>query len=352
MRLKNMLRSRMAWASPGGALSDVVLSSRVRLARNLADAPFPSRAGRQDLERVLKRVLEAAARGELAQAARIRLDEVDATDRVFLIERHLVSSLLAAHPESRAVLVGEGEALSVMVNEEDHLRLQGIGPGLDLERLLGRVNRLDDQLSARLPVAFDRTWGYLTSCPTNAGTGLRASCLVHLPALALAGALEPVLAALSRRGITARGLYGEGTKAMGSLFQVSNATALGPSEARVVEKIQSAVEALARQEARARQALAAGHERPRAEDLVYRSLGVLTHARVVSFEEALGHLSLLRMGLSLGWKLPADPAAVVELMVLVRPAHIQMLAGRELDAEDRDYLRATLLRRRLGAAAG
>ena len=347
MRLSNMLPVPMAWSAPDGPEAAVVLSSRVRLARNLRRHRFPARGGEESAAAVLSEVLTAAAQTKaLGGAATIRLEDVDAVDRLFLVERHLISNHLAAQPRHRTVLVGERERLSLMVNEEDHLRLQGLGSGLCLADLLGRLAALDDELASRLEVAFRREWGYLCACPTNTGTGLRASALVHLPGLSLTGQLNRVLEGLSGRGTTIRGLYGEGTKVMGDFYQLSNATTLGRTEGEISESIAATVLGLVRGELQARESLGAGGHKPRLEDLVYRSLGALRGARIISYEETMQHLSYVRMALGLGWKLPADLHAVNELVILTQPGHVQMLAGRELDAADRDFLRAMLLRRK------
>ncbi|HAH05576.1 MAG TPA: ATP--guanido phosphotransferase [Elusimicrobia bacterium] len=347
MQLGNMLRFKMGWAEPSGRHHEVVLSSRVRLARNLAAHPFPPRAEAKEAASVLAEILEAA-RGTkaLAKAAVIRLDDVDATDRLFLVERHLISPLLAKTPKGRAVLVGERDALSVMVNEEDHLRLQGLSSGLCLEEAFAKAGALDDELSRSLDFAFRSDWGYLAACPTNAGTGLRASCLVHLPGLGLTGEINRVLEGLSRLGMVVRGLYGEGTKVMGDLYQISNAAALGPSEGALIGSITKVVGTLVAREGEARRSLGAGGHRSRLEDLVYRSLGLLQNARVLSYEETMQHLSYVRLALSLGWRMPAGLDTVNELTVLTRPGHVQMLAGKELEAGDRDFLRASLLRKK------
>lgn len=346
MQLKNMLRYKMNWARPTGPDHEVALSSRIRIARNLAGHLFPQRADKKGLKAVLSATFKASEKsGALGKAARIRLDAVDPLDRLFLVERHLVSNLLASVPHARGVVVGDGEVLSLMVNEEDHLRLQGIDSGLCLESLLGAVGRLDDELAAELKPAFDSKWGYLASCPTNTGTGLRASCLVHLPGLALTGEINRVLDGLSRLGVVARGLYGEGTKVMGDFYQISNAAALGPPEEEIAAGITHVVQSLISREKEARKALLSG-QKTRSEDLVYRSRGVLSSARMISFEETMQHLSYIRMGTAMGLKLGTDLKTINELLVLIRPAHIQMLAGKELPAGDRDFLRATLLRRK------
>ncbi|MFH2201480.1 MAG: protein arginine kinase [Elusimicrobiota bacterium] len=348
MQLKNMLQFKMSWARPTGPHNDVVLSSRIRLARNLEGRRFPPTADADSARAVLDSVFAAAAaHPPLAKAARIELDTVEPIDRFFLVERHLISNRLASSPQRRGVVVGDQEILSIMVNEEDHMRLQGIDSGLCLPELHQTVDALDDDLSARLKIAYDKKWGYLTSCPTNAGTGLRASCLVHLPGLGMTGQINPLLASLKKIGITARGLYGEGTQVMGDFYQLSNNVTLGPSEKGIIGGITKMVKSLIRKETEARASLSSGGRKLRLEDLVYRSLGILTQARSISFEETLRHLSFLRMGLSLGWKMPADMRVVNELFVLVQPIHIQVLAGKALDPTDQDFLRATLLRRRI-----
>jgi protein arginine kinase len=347
MQLKNMLRVRMAWVRAAGPHHEIVLSSRVRLARNLDDFPFPARATDKSFAGVLTAAFEASRKSRsLSGAALVRLDELERFEPLFLMERRLISSQLASEPKHRGVVVGEHELLSVMVNEEDHLRLQGVDSGLNLRGLHEKVSRLDDELSRELDFAYREDWGYLTACPTNTGTGLRASALVHLPGLALCGTINRFLDGLSRLGVVARGLFGEGTRVMGDLYQISNATTLGPSEARTIEDITKVVESLLDRERESRSELCSGTQRLRLEDLVHRSVGALSSARVITFEEALQHLSCVRLGLSCGWKLGVDLDTVNELIVLCGPAHIQMLAGKALEAGDRDFLRAALLRRK------
>lgn len=347
MQLQTMLRVRIGWAQAEGPHHAVVLASRVRLARNLAGEAFTNRAVPAGLKRVLGEVFAAARKTQLKEAAYVGLSDLTPVDRAFLVERHLISPQLAAEPQGRAVVVGAQETLSVMVNEEDHLRLASLQPGLSLAQAHREADALDDALSGSLRFAFRPDWGYLTACPTNLGTGMRASCLVHLPGLGLAGQTNRVLQGLTRAGLIARGLYGEGTKVMGDFFQISNATALGRTEGEIVAAIEQAVSVLVQREKEAREALATGPGRARLEDIVYRSIGLLTGARLLSFEEACHHLSALRMAHSLGWKAPGDVALVNELMVLSQPAHLQMRAQKELGPAERDLLRAKLIRERL-----
>lgn len=349
MQLQTMLRFRVGWAEAEGPEHEVVLSSRVRLARNLR-APFPSHLGPAGLKRVLDAAFGAAKAAGLKDAAFFKLADLDETDRAFLVERHLVSHGLAAHPASRGVIVGERESLVAMVNEEDHLRLAALLPGQRLREAHTAVDRLDDGLSAALDFAFRDDLGYLTACPTNLGTGMRASCLVHLPALTMTGALPRLAEGLTRAGLVARGLHGEGTRVIGDFFQISNATGFGRTEGEILAALDRSVAALVAREKEARAALSSGAARTRLEDEVHRSLALLGAARLLPFEEAQHHLSRLRLGLALGWKLPADLALVNELTLAVQPAHLDLSAQKVLSPLERDALRASLVRRKIKAA--
>ena len=350
MKLEAMLKLKTGWASASGPHEAIILSSRVRLARNLSRQPFPPSAGPRTSGAVLDSAFAACRKAKSLQgAAFVKLEDVEDLDRDFLVERRLASPQFAADPKNRGVVVGDREILSVMVNEEDHLRLQAVDSGLCLDALWKRVDVLDDELAPALDFAFRSDWGYLTSCPTNTGTGMRVSALAHLTGLHLTGQLDRVLEGLGRLGMSIRGLYGEGTKVVGDFFQISNATAMGRSEPGLVFEVQRAVEGLLARETEARRNLSSGTQRLRLEDLVYRSVGLLSHARSISFDETMQHLSSVRLAISLGWKVPVDVEALNELLVLTQPAHIQMIARKELGPEDRDFLRATLLRRRFGA---
>lgn len=349
MQLQTMLRFRTGWAKAEGPEHEVVLSTRVRLARNLR-APFPANATTAGLKRVLERTFAAARACGLKSAAYFELTDLDGTDRRFLVERHLISPALAERPSHRGVIVGENESLVVMVNEEDHLRQACLLPGLRLREAHAAIDRLDDGLSAGLDFAFRDDLGYLTACPTNLGTGMRASCLVHLPALAMAGATGKLIESLTRAGLIARGLYGEGTRVIGDFFQISNATGFGRTEGEILAALEKSVAAIVAREKEARVSLCLGASKAKLEDTVYRSVGLLCSARLLSFEEAQHHLSLLRLGLALGWKLPADLELVNDLSLSTQPAHLDLLAEKELGAMDQDALRAALVRRRLKAS--
>jgi protein arginine kinase len=347
MNLQGMLRCRMGWVQAEGPSHDVVLASRVRLARNLATAQFPGRAKAAALKAVREQVFAAARQTCLKGAAYLELDKLDAVDLRFLAERHLISPALAGQPGLGGAVVDPRECLNLMINEEDHLRLFALTPGLDLRRAARAAGGLEDELSRGLDFAFRRDWGYLTACPTNLGTGMRASVLVHLVGLGLGGYINKLLESLPRAGLITRGLYGEGTKVMGDCFQISNATGLGRTEDELAAAVESAVGVLVQREQEARRKLAAGPGRARLEDTVYRAIGALTGARLLSFEESCHHLSALRLGLSLGWEVPGDFGTVNELMIMTQSAHLVMLAGKPLVGDDQAVLRASVVRRRL-----
>lgn len=346
MQLQTMLRFRAAWAQAQGPEHAVVLSTRVRLARNLR-APFPARLSPAGLKRVLDQAFSAARASGHKGAAYFKLADLDETDRAFLVERHLISPALAESPAHRGVMVAEDETLAAMVNEEDHLRLAALLPGLRLREAHAAVDRLDDGLAGQLDFAFRDDLGYLTACPTNLGTGMRASCLVHLPGLTIAGAAGKLIESLTRAGLVARGLHGEGTKVVGDFFQVSNATGFGRTEGEILAALERSLGVIVAREKEAREVLSIGASRARLEDDVHRSLGLLGAARLMPFEECQHHLSRLRLGLALGWKLPADLSLVNELTLTTQPAHLDLLAQKVLSAHDRDALRAALVRRRL-----
>ena len=345
MQLKGMLRHKMGWAEPKGAHHGVVLASRVRLARNLSSEHFPAHASPSALQRVLDAAFLAAQYGPLAQAAFLKLGDFAAID---LPARRAPPDPAREASAQRGVIIAADECLSLMINEEDHLRLAALQPGLSLRQAYRHAEALDESLETGLRYGFRSDWGYLTACPSNLGTGLRASCLVHLPGLGLSGLMDQVLENLKRAGLIARGLYGEGTKVMGDFFQISNATGLGRTEAEILGAIEKAVGQLAERELECRERLASGPNRARLEDTVYRAVGLLSSARLLSFEEACHHLSALRVGLTLGWDVPGDIGLVNELLLLVQPAHLTLLAEKDLPAAEAASLRAALVRRRLG----
>lgn len=335
-------------ARPEGAVYQdaygITVSSRIRLARNLRGLPFPDQAPPAVRAEVRQQVMSAA--GESLPVQKV-LAESTALFRQHLFEEHLISHYLVESRPDSAVCLNEARTRGVMVNEEDHLRIQSLKPGLALNAVWQDVNELDNELESRLDYAFSSSLGYLTSCPTNVGTGMRASVLLHLPALVLMGEIEPIINGLNKIGLTVRGCWGEGTAALGHMFQVSNQLTLGMPETRIVHDLEEIVKEIAGHERNARERLK--RERNRyAEDLAARAQGVLASARLMTTQEALERLSELRLGIALGLVRKFEMQAVDRLLLEVQPAHLQTKAGRSLDSEERDWMRAERLRSELG----
>ncbi|MEJ2482697.1 MAG: protein arginine kinase [Gemmatimonadota bacterium] len=341
----------LAWLSGGGDESEIVLSTRVRLARNLQGFPFPIRAGIEDSERVLERARAAIGAADSLRGADLwTVDELESRDREILLERHLVSRELLERasevPSHAALVLSADDSIGVMVNEEDHLRLQAFGAGFALEDTWRRVDRLDEDLGALLPFAFHHELGFLTSCPTNVGTGLRASVLIHLPGLVLTKEINKVLEGISQVGLTYRGFHGEGSEVAGNLFQLSNQTTLGKTEEDLVEHLARITGKVIEYERSARSVLL--REAPTVlEDKVWRAYGILRRSRSLSTGEMLNLLSGLRLGVSL--KLLPTPRVETlnEILVLGQTAHRSHAAGMTLDGSDADVARAAFVRERL-----
>jgi len=335
------------WLRGSGPEADIVISSRIRLARNLADFPFISRATRQDriqIENTLHKHILAFH--DAARLLYLRLEGLPGVDRQFLVERHLISREHAESEGARAVAIGDGEQFSVMINEEDHLRIQVLQSGFDLQSVWQRVSQLDDQLESKVAYAFDRRLGYLTACPTNVGTGMRVSVMLHLPALVITRQIDKVFRSLQKISLAVRGLYGEGSQAMGDFYQISNQITLGRSEEQILQQVSDIVPVIIDYERQARQFLVKESQES-LHDRVSRAYGILRTAQTISSEETMHLLSSVRMGVNLG--LIADLAipAVNELLIHTQPAHLQKLSGTELDTADRNIERARYLRRYL-----
>ena len=339
------------WLSAEGDLADNVISSRIRLARNLARVPYPSVASGQQQAEVIDVISDAATSTSLKGGAFFRSRDLDTTDRQLLVERHLTSPEFMRDDVDLGVHVAPLESVSVTVNEEDHLRIQALGSGLSLEEAWKRAGAVDESLDEHLTFDFDREFGYLTACPTNVGTGLRASVLVHLPALVLTREIDSYLNRLGKLGFVARGFYGEGTDVQGNLFQVSNQTTLGPSEAEIVHGLENVVRQLIDQERDAEKTMA--RDAPRElEDRIWRAYAIITPARLLNSSEMMNLLSAVRLGIGLGMLPPVDQATLNELLILTQPAHLQKAGGGDLSTEDRDARRAELFREKLAPYEG
>ncbi|MBP3953377.1 protein arginine kinase [Bacillus suaedae] len=342
------------WMKKDGPDSDIVLSSRIRLARNLEEYKFPLLASMEESYAVIKHVGDALTQEEfdlIGSLEVFQIDEMKTNEKRVLVEKHLISPHLADHSKHGAVLLDHDESVSIMVNEEDHLRIQCLLPGFQLEKGLNKANEIDDWVEKHLTYAFDEKRGYLTSCPTNVGTGLRASVMMHLPALAMTHQLNRILPAINQLGLVVRGIYGEGSEALGNLFQISNQLTLGKSEQDIVEDLQGVVLQLIQQERSARELLL-DESRLQLEDRVHRSFGILAHSRMIESKEATQRLSNVRLGIDLGLIKGLSGNILNELMILTQPGFLQQYAGEVLTPDQRDERRATLIRERLRLEEG
>ncbi|MEI6563293.1 MAG: protein arginine kinase [bacterium] len=343
MVLDDLIRNPAAWLSSDN-LTGIVVSSRIRLARNIEGLAFPGWAGDDECARIQARVW-IVLKGIQRLAPSLALDMASLTpvDREFLSERHLISQELAQKSHGSGVVIRSDEGLSVMVNEEDHLRLQALRPGLQLEALWAEINALDSELEQHVRFAFSPSLGYLTACPTNVGTGLRASAMLHVPGLRLINEIDPIIKGLTKIGLAVRGLQGEGTEAIGNMFQISNQTTLGESESVIIDRLIRIVSEVAQHEANARARLLETRE-AYVEDFVGRAYGVLCYANVLNSRETLDMLSALRLGCELGMITGIKVADVNRLLLYTLPGHLQKTEGRLIPPDERDHVRARLVR--------
>src|SRR5579864_9141492 len=350
MKLSDLTNHAGEWLRGNGPMSEVVISSRIRLARNVAGFPFLTRCTRHQRQAIEARVRDTILGAPVApQTFYVDLESAPEMDRQLLVERHLISKPHAGAEGARGVAVGEHETVSIMVNEEDHLRLQVLRSGLQLDEAWEQINRIDDLLEAKLDYAFHPRFGYMTACPTNVGTGIRVSVMLHLPALKLTGEIEKVFRAAKELRLAVRGLYGEGTEATGDFYQISNQTTLGKTEEEIIDDFRGVViPKIIDYERHARRTLL--DDRTVAlDDKVSRALGILRNARLMASEETLLLLSHLRMGVNLGRVKDIDIRTINELFLLTQPAHLQKIQGRKLEGDLRRAVRADYIRQRLGS---
>ncbi len=344
-----------AWMKSGGPEGDIVLSSRVRVARNLKGYPFPHLLDRDKAEQIIHATQLALENGELVEQAGkfevTRMVELSPVERQILVEKHLISPDLLQNQELKAVALRDDEVISIMINEEDHLRIQCLMPGLQLKNAWELVDRVDNGMEKTMDFAFSEKFGYLTACPTNAGTGVRASVMLHLPGLVLLDQLKNIFISISKLGFTVRGLYGEGTEALGNLFQISNQVTMGHPEEEIINSLNSVTGQLLLQEREARKVLMR-ERREQLEDRIGRSFGILRYARIITSEETMRRLSDLRLGVDLGLIEGIDGEQLTELMVMTRPAFLMKQHQGELSPVQRDVLRAGLIRNRLNREVG
>jgi protein arginine kinase len=348
MKLDDLINNTGQWLKGTGAYAHIVMSSRIRLARNLANKPFPNKAGKKDLSDILSLVQAVVENiAFFKKSIFLRINELDNVDKQFLIERHLMSHEHASNPEGKALIVSEEEVLSVMVNEEDHLRIQVMQSGFNLDETWKIADSIDDALSQKLDFAFSLHWGYLTACPTNTGTAMRGSVMLHLPALVMTKQINKVLSAISKLSFTSRGFYGEGTQASGNFYQISNQVSMGHSEQEVLQNIHGLIRQVIEQEEQARQALLV-QNKPMLEDKIYRSYGILKNAHIISSQETVELLSMVRLGTDMEVIKDVNRNVINELFIMIQPAHLQKIEGKKLTASERDTKRASLIREKIG----
>src|ERR1041385_1542625 len=325
----------------------IVMSSRVRLARNIKEAAFPGWAKKPERIKVLDLIRPAVeGLGDMKDSFSETMDSLSTLDKHILVERHLTSREHAAKSAGSGLVMNREETLCVMINEEDHLRMQALRPGLQLKQAWTAIDQADSQLEKKLEFAFSPEWGYLTACPTNIGTGIRVSAMLHLPGLVLAEQINPIIQSVNKLGLAVRGLYGEGTEALGNVFQVSNQMTLGETESAIVERLEKVLAQIIEHEENARGTLLEKKAK-----MVYnhigRAYGILANAHSISSKETMNLLSLMRLGVDVGLFPGVDRSLVDELFILTQPAHLQKQHSEKLSAEERDLVRADLVRGRL-----
>jgi protein arginine kinase len=346
--LDDLLNNTGEWIRCTGPVCDIVMSSRVRLARNLASYPFSHWASKKEQETILgiskEKILSVK---KLKDSLFVEIGKLDPIDKQFLVERHLMSKEHMIDAENKGLSVGQDEVISIMINEEDHLRMQVMKSGFDLKEAWQIINDVDTELGNLLDFAYSVDFGYLTACPTNAGTGMRASVMLHLPSLVMTKQIGKVLQAITKLSLTARGLYGEGTEASGNFFQISNQVSLGHKEEDIIDNIERIIKQIVEHEQSARETLLS-QNREALEDRIWRAYGTLKSAHIITSTETIDLLSLVRLGVDLGVIKQSDRTLINELFVITQPAHLQKLEKKKLGPNQRDVKRAEIIREKLG----
>lgn len=355
MNFDDLIKQTSGWLKGTGPNSEIVISSRIRLARNLEKVIFSSWANKKQQDQTLTIIEPVVTNLEVIKNGGmfLKMSEIANLDKQLLVERHLISREHAAQSaenkpasDSGAVGLNQEETISIMVNEEDHIRLQILEAGFQLDGCWEKAEDLDRQLEKKLNFAFSVKLGYLTACPTNTGTGMRASVMLHLPALVLTKQINRVIQAILKLGLTARGLFGEGTEASGNFFQISNQVSLGRSEGEIIDNIKRIIKQVLEYEQNARQVLMT-QNRNNLEDQVWRSFGILKNAHIISNSETIELLSNVRLGMDLGLIKGLTREIINELFVLTQPAHLQKLEVKVLNSHQRDVKRAELIREKI-----
>lgn len=344
---EDMAKNLTGWLSGKGDENMVVLSSRVRLARNVAGCIYPSAADSTTREKVVGYFESAVERSDLLSKGNLlRGSDLTPLDRDFLVERHLMSPGFMQDDKSRALFISADEQISIMINEEDHLRIQALSAGLNPDSPFEIAGNYDNEIGRHLEFDYDSDFGFLTACPTNVGTGLRASVLIHLPGLVITKEIDRVISKITKMGVIVRGFYGEGSDVLGNLFQVSNQNTLGVSETETLQMIASVTRSIIAEEAHARERLMS--EAPdHISDKIWRAYGILRNARVLTSEEVMNLLSAVRLGIALNVIDRVEISMINEILLLSQPAHLQKYYGKEMSQDQRDVIRAEMVREKL-----
>jgi len=341
------------WMEMNGPEGDVIISSRVRLARNFYDIPFPTMMNEKDAQEVARRVREAVMKRKRPKGQAyhfLSLMDLPTVEQQVLVEKHLASPDLLQFPDKGALLVRDDETISIMINEEDHLRIQCLLPGLQLEEACQRAIEIDDSIEEDYEFSYDEQLGYLTCCPTNVGTGMRASVMMHLPALTMTGYIGSVLQAVSKIGLAVRGIYGEGTEVLGNMYTISNQITLGQTEEDIIRNLIDISRQIIGKERAARNTILT-NKAIELEDRLFRSYGIFVNARRMDSKEFMKLLSDVRLAIDLGLITHIDRPTINRLMIQGQPATLQKMEGRELSPEERDVIRANLVRRTMQGMA-
>ncbi len=342
-----MAKTPASWLSGEGEETMVVLSTRVRLARNIAGCSFPPSSDAETKKRIIGYLDSTVARSKiLSGGTYLKASDIDSLDSDFLVERHLISPAFLNGEKDKALFLEQQGDISIMINEEDHLRVQALSPGLDSKGAYEKAAGYDREIGQYLEYSYDPDFGYLTTCPTNAGTGMRASVLIHLPGLVLTREIEKVISHITRSSLVVRGFYGEGTDVLGNLFQVSNQNTLGITEEEILAQLDKVTSEIIEKEAGARARLVS-EASDMIEDKIWRAYGILKNARVLTSEEVMNLLSAVRLGHAMNIIEFLDTATINEILLLSQPAHLQKYYGSHMDQNKRDFVRAQMVREKL-----
>lgn len=331
------------WLDKPSLEEDVVVSTRVRVARNISKYKFPSLLSISESDELTNEILINLKETLESNYRFFRIRDLSLRDQQVYIEEHLISPNLIQRKDKSSFLLRNDESATIMINEEDHIRIQTLLPGLNINEAWKLCSSIDDEVEKRLEYAYDEKWGYLTACPTNVGTGLRASVMLHLPCITMAGNMNILIEGLRKIGLTARGLYGEGSEALGDLYQISNQITMGESEEDIIEKLSKVVYQIVSRERNTREYLKE-KKTIEIEDRIYRSFGILRYGRILNSKEAMMHLSNIRLGIAMGLLKGGNVKDIIRLMIAIQPASIQRRFDKDMDEKERDIARAKIIR--------